>query len=270
MCKIQIHIKWLKPLGLCLLALFFASAGFAQDETLDSVAIEAVPQDGSSPIQTESTNNFDKVDSEAFPAQIRKLSDSSVSRVKRDEDYWYANLVPEKNKKEQEARSSDSKNNTEKKSVSDSGWFNTLFWIIIVGGFVAILIWYLRSSDIHLFRKPSKVVSDTGDETITEDIFELDYDKEIAAAIAAQNFRLATRLMYLRTLRELSDRGLIQYKNERTNSDYLFQLAGTSFYNDFFRLTRDFEYTWYGEFALSTEAFAIVQKDFSSFKQKLA
>ena len=76
--------------------------------------------------------------------------------------------------------------------------------------------------------------------------------------------------MYLRTLTNLSDKGLISYTHEKTNSDYLSELSGTSYYKSFFRLTRDFDYTWYGKFELNTESFALVQKDFNQFKQVLA
>jgi hypothetical protein len=269
MYKIGYDTTWLKSFRFCIIALCFACSGFAQDGATDSVTVtDSGPQIETSPIQTQAENNFDTISGGAAYVQLRKIPDSSVDRIRKDEDYWYANLAPVK-KEEQKVEKKQSQDSSERKNIFETGWFNALFWIIIVGSFVAVLVWYLASSDIRLFRKPSAVVADAGDETI-EDIFELNYDKEITAAIDAQNFRLATRLMYLQTLKELSDRELIQYKNERTNSDYLFQLTGTKYYKDFFRLTRDFEYTWYGDFPLSPDAFAIVQKDFSSFKQQLS
>lgn len=113
-------------------------------------------------------------------------------------------------------------------------------------------------------------MGDTAEEQPTEDIFEMNFEKEIQKAVAEKNFRLAVRLLYLRTLRDLSDKNLISYTHEKTNADYLFQLAGTSYYKSFFRLTRDFEYTWYGQFELSQENFSFIQNDFSSFKQQLS
>ncbi|MGZ8537630.1 MAG: hypothetical protein ACXWV9_05160 [Flavisolibacter sp.] len=142
--------------------------------------------------------------------------------------------------------------------------------MIIIGGFVAVLVWYLASSNISLFRKRSAPISLDEDEILTEDIFKIKYEKEIQSAIVSQNFRLAIRLMYLRTLRELSDRQLIQFTQEKTNSDYLNQLSNTKYYRHFFQLTREFEYTWYGKFQLSQEAFGSVEKDFNDFKQQLS
>ena len=152
----------------------------------------------------------------------------------------------------------------------DKPWVNSLVWFIIIGSFIAVLVWYLASSNISLFRKRSAAISLEEDEVLTEDIFEIRYEKEIQAAIASQNYRLAIRLMYLRTLRELSDRQLIQYTQEKTNSAYLYQLYNTKYYKNFFQLTREFEYTWYGKFQLSPEAFGLVERDFNDFKQQLS
>jgi hypothetical protein len=187
-----------------------------------------------------------------------------VKKVKSDEDYWYANVAPPREKKEQEPA---------KKPVSifNKAWFNTLFWILLVGGFVALLVWFLATSNISLFRRKIKATGEEDLEEIeTENIFELNFEKEIQKAIDAANHRLAVRLMYLRTLRDLSLCKLINYTHEKTNTDYLLQLAASPYYKNFFRLTRNFDYTWYGHFPLTQESFLLIQNDFNSFKQQLS
>ena len=76
--------------------------------------------------------------------------------------------------------------------------------------------------------------------------------------------------MYLRTLKELSEGGIIQYSQEKTDHEYVMQLFGTEYYKDFFRITRDFEYAWYGQFPISAQSFQIVQSHFSKFKIRTA
>ena len=56
---------------------------------------------------------------------------------------------------------------------------------------------------------------------------------------------------------------------ERTNSDYLAQLYNTSYYKNFFRLTRNFEYVWYGKFDISAEAFQMIQQDYKNLKEQV-
>ena len=211
--------------------------------------------------QNEKKYYFNEV-SDTQTIDERKIDDSIVNRIKADDAYWYVNEAPKKK---------ETKTNQEQKGVLQQQWFKTIFWVLLIGGFVALLVWFLASVNIRLFRKSSKII-DHGDSNKppAENIFELNYDQEVSSAITAKNYRLAVRLLYLRTLKELSDRQLIQYTNEKTNSDYLFQLSGTAYYKSFFRLTRNFEYTWYGKFELSQDSFVLMQHDFSSFKKQLA
>ncbi|MGZ5190926.1 MAG: hypothetical protein ACXWCZ_07875, partial [Flavisolibacter sp.] len=208
-----------------------------------------------------SENDFDSFSIHLPTVQVRKIQDSILKNLQNHKDYWYANQVFSKKKLIRREK---------EEPLIDRPWVNSLVWMIIIGGFVAVLVWYLASSNISLFRKRSAPISLDEDEILTEDIFKIKYEKEIQSAIVSQNFRLAIRLMYLRTLRELSDRQLIQFTQEKTNSDYLNQLSNTKYYRHFFQLTREFEYTWYGKFQLSQEAFGSVEKDFNDFKQQLS
>ena len=203
----------------------------------------------------------------------RKIPDEKLKKVRSDEDYWYVNEVPSRNRETSppaENGNGEKEKETRSRGIFNIPWLNVLFWIILIGGFISLLIWFLSTSNIHLFRKKPKQVTEETDEETTDDIFEINFERDIQKAITAKNFRLAVRLMYLRTLRDLSDRNLISYTHEKTNSDYLFQLADTRHYKSFFRLTRSFDYTWYGQFELSQDSFGVIQNDFSSFKHELS
>ena len=95
------------------------------------------------------------------------------------------------------------------------------------------------------------------------------YEREIKKAVDNKNYRLAIRLWYLLTLKESADRNIIDYRHEKTDSDYVNSLYGSSYYHNFFRLTRNFEYTWYGQFSISPETYNLLQADFSKFKNSL-
>jgi hypothetical protein len=258
MRRISIHMK-------AILMIFFLLTGttvMCQDDFGDTLAVPpppAIEEETSS--TTYSENDFDSFSFHTPTVLVREIHDSTIKKLQNQKEYWYANQPPVKKKPVKKA---------EEPSFVERPWVNSLLWFIIIGGFVAVLVWYLASSNISLFRKKSAVISLEEDEVVNEDIFEIRFEKEIQAAIASQNYRLATRLMYLRTLRELSDRQLIHFTQEKTNSEYLFQLFNTKYYKQFFQLTREFEYIWYGKFQLSPEAFSIVEKDFTDFKQQLS
>lgn len=193
-------------------------------------------------------------------AEVRKLPQEKVADLKSSDDYWYADLEPKKKERQQQ----------QQERSSSGGGLDGFIWIVILCIFTGAVIWYLASSNISLFRRPSqKITDETSEEETTDDIFAINYEKEISKAAAAGNYRSAIRFWYLRTLKELSDRNIIDYRHEKTDSEYVNALYGTRYYQDFFRLTRNFEYTWYGQFPLSPEAYQMMEKDFSTFKAGL-
>lgn len=193
----------------------------------------------------------------------RKVSDSTLKKMQEGDDFWYANAVFNKEGKK------------EKKQggyipLGQRQWFQTLIWIIIVGGFVTFLIMYLAGSEVGLFRKKSiPVNSQQGEEEMPEDIFAINYQKEIDKAAAQENYRLAVRLMFLRLLKRMSEKNVISYKQDKTNLDYLMQLYSTRYYHDFFRITRHYEYSWYGKFEVSRDAYQQISKEMLQFENQL-
>ncbi|MGN6163125.1 MAG: hypothetical protein ACTHOF_01160 [Flavisolibacter sp.] len=240
----------------CLLVFFINEAGFAQTDT---PVVDTIISQVSTTADT--LSEFSKVNN-ASAVQARPIADSIIQKLKSDDDYWYVNTVPPRQKKVEEKSSGG-------ESIFEKAWFSNLVWFLIVGSFVAILIWFLASSNIKLFRKRDVAIVDEDLEITEENIFSLDYEKEIHKAISDQNYRLAIRLWYLNILKEMADKNIIQYQHEKTNRDYLDQLDHTHYYDGFFRLTRNFEYSWYGQFPLQADGFQLLQKDFQTFKQQL-
>ncbi len=211
--------------------------------------------------------------------RLRQLPDTAIESLKRDAAFWYADSVFKTQKRQEQiqgARGQQGSNNKEQqqpsspppkrsRSFSSQSWFQTILWIVIAGGFAAFMIIYLANSNVRLFRSKNKLIEDNGEEAETEDIFAINYQKEIDKAAANGNYRYAIRLMFLRLLKNLAERNIIQYKQDRTNLDYLMQLSSTRYYHDFFRVTRNYEYSWYGKFAVTNEAYTVIKKDFESF-----
>lgn len=189
----------------------------------------------------------------------RAVGESDLVKLREDEDFWYVNEAP--------------KREAPRKPVSfkflERTWFKTLMWTLVVGGFIVILIWFLLSSNVQFFQKKSGAFDDSLQSREEENIFEIDYDAEIGKAVVAHDFRLAIRLHYLQLLKELSQKGAIQYSQGSTNSDYVIQLHGKPYGTEFFQLTRSFEYAWYGQFAISKAAFSAIETQFSNLRNQL-
>jgi hypothetical protein len=189
---------------------------------------------------------------------FRKAGDSIRAAMQGDEDFWYANTIFRKRKEETGKR----------RSFSDSGLFQFILWLFIIGGFVSFLIIYLSNSNASLFRK-SRLISQEEDDPGTDNIFAINYQKEIDKAISNGNYRLGVRLLFLQLLRGLSEKNIIQYTHDRTNFDYLLQVQQASWFQLFFRLTRNYEYVWYGHFEIDNQKFDTIKKDFTDLERQL-
>lgn len=205
--------------------------------------------------------NFNAISSESKQlVQTRNVNQAQVEKLRRDDAFWYVNTTPIREEAKPPSESFSNKLGRQK-------WFRNLMWLLMIGGFIAVLVWFLVSGNVKLFRKKRVSVSKPENIIVPENIFDINYSEEIYKAINTENYRLAIRLMYLQLLKDLSQKGIIKYKQERTNNDYVMQLYNTPYYKPFFQLTRHFEYTWYGQFLIIPEAFKTIQADFKSFKK---
>jgi len=82
-----------------------------------------------------------------------------------------------------------------------------------------------------------------------------DFEKLVKNAIETDDKRLAIRYYYLWFLRRLSDRNLIEWDIEKTNSDYLYEIKNPRTKDRFAYLSYLYDYIWYGEFALDETNF---------------
>lgn len=201
-------------------------------------------------IQKEFTGGFgDSLES------YRHIPDTAVSELRKDKAFWYANEVFEKRQAKQ------------KRPFTSQPLFQTILWIVIITGFVVFLFMYLANSNISLFRRSAGFAS-SEEESEETDIFLIDYQKEINAAVNRADYRLAVRLLFLQLLRNLSERNIIEYKPDNTNMDYLHQLRSTNLYDGFAWLARNYEYSWYGHFEIDKERFDLVKKEFEKIEYK--
>jgi hypothetical protein len=120
----------------------------------------------------------------------------------------------------------------------------------------------------NIFNRESKPIEIPYTESL-ENIHEITFDEEIEKAMAQRNYKLAVRLLYLRSLKQLSDAQLIHWQIEKTNATYLNELINTEQRQPFSVLTRQFEYVWYGDFPIDGQSFQNINTLFHDFKRSL-
>ncbi|MBS1527745.1 MAG: DUF4129 domain-containing protein [Bacteroidetes bacterium] len=165
------------------------------------------------------------------------------------------------------------KSTSPKKGGSVSAFWNVFFkYLFLVLGIVAVvfLVFRLVGVDMqNVFRRRPKAVPVPYSEFF-EDINAIRFDEEIEHALAKHNYRLAVRLLYLKCLKQLSDAGLIEWQIDKTNSDYVNELANADQRSAFRFLTRQFEYVWYGEFLIDRPVYNDISGSFHDFNKHVA
>jgi hypothetical protein len=208
----------------------------------------------------------------------RHLIDAEVSALKKEDDFWY---IPAIEKLETRLRNDpkfrDSLLHVRDRELMDENqkgllyqpWFNTLLRIIIIGIFAAAIVYFLLQNKINLFSREAASSADETSEDQHEDIFSLSYTNLIQSAEKEKDYRIAVRLMFLQTLKLLSDTNIIHYQPDYTDLHYVQQLHQTKYYAEFFNVMRSYEYTWFGKFDVSTERYTAIKNDFLKLQHKI-
>lgn len=207
-----------------------------------------------------------KVDSSLYPLTKTTALIDSAKNIAKQEDYWYvtANFETKKNKEEVEEPS----NNSGFIDFLFSDLFNVILWVLFGGIILTIILFFLTENDIIRFKKKAIPLATIEAEENEDNIFEIDFEKRIAAAEATNNFTLATRLLLFRLLKKLSTKKHIIYNPQKTNLDYQIELSSQSFSQNTSRCFYFYDNICYGDFEISKSQFVYV-KDIFNQTEKL-
>ena len=170
---------------------------------------------------------------------------------------------------EDEAASNNTLNTAEKgvgffDSLFRSDFFKILLWLI--AGIVLFFILYKLFLSKGLFSRAEKEKKNV-EELPEEELLQLgNYDKLIQDAIQASDYRLATRYLFLQSLKKMSDKEIIFYAADKTNREYMQQLP-EHLQSGFRNIARHYDYIWYGHQTLETNNFKNIQQIFKQFNQ---
>jgi hypothetical protein len=143
---------------------------------------------------------------------------------------------------------------------------------ILIGLAVVFIVYFILLligiDFLKLFKKKQASIEIPYTESL-ENIHQINFEEAIDNAISVKDYRLAVRLLYLRSLRQLSEAGLINWKIEKTNNAYLNELKDEEQRRRFSIVTRQFEYVWYGDFPVDGNSFSNINAFFLEFKNYL-
>lgn len=103
----------------------------------------------------------------------------------------------------------------------------------------------------------------------TENVHEMDFDALIANALKNKDYRLVIRFAYLKNLKQLSDKDIINWSANKTNYSYQYEINDNMLRSKFLETTLIFDYVWYGEFSVSEEQFSDIYTRMNSLNSMI-
>lgn len=207
---------------------------------------------------------------EEFKVEVRPFSEIRIEKYKMDPDFNY-----DDNQLENEDWITRIKNWINQQlatfRASKTYWtfMDFLYYglmiiamILIIRGIIkadkrGLLFGKIKSNDIIL-------------NEIEEDINELDFDVLIDAAVRSMDYKLAVRYLFLKSLQQLSLKGIIELRNNKTNYQYLLEIKNNKISNAFRITAARFEWIWYGEIPVDEKSMKSSQNEFNELFELLA
>ena len=131
-------------------------------------------------------------------------------------------------------------------SIQGDGDIRIFIYIAIALAFSALIVFLLYRHRPGLFVKAGNINRADDEE---DDIYGIDFDAAYARAMAQKDYYRAVRIVYLRTLRRLSDSQRISWQLYKTPTEYTREFLSA----DFQRMTSVFMRVRYGNYPASEE-----------------
>jgi hypothetical protein len=215
-------------------------------------------------------SSLNGVDSAEVPHEgpvFRHLPDSLVRTFRVDKDFAYAN-DPDywKKPKKREPEKTPWQENLFR--FLSGNWFR-YFLYVLMGGILAYALYrILKENNWDIFSRTARGKKGAG-ATEEEALAPEDISALLRDALAAGDYRMSVRYLFLQTLHRLGEKGMIRYHLQGTNQEYLGQMRDQPQAAAFRYLSNAYDHVWYGEFMLNAQQFERLHQYFQDFNRSL-
>lgn len=200
---------------------------------------------------------------------LNKFDQENWKKIVGNRNYEEEPEKAREKEKEKEKKSSNESNDTIEIKPWDSGLLKVVAFIFVAAVIGAVIYNLTKNLGGQGAIKINR--SDLGEtSTEIENIEDVDLRSPLAKALAEGNLKLAVRLYYLNLLKALNEGGMIRWKKDKTNREYLSELyLANYFYSEIRGLTLSYEEVWYGEHPLPAESLREIIREFETINQQV-
>ncbi len=221
-------MEWMWRIRLLLLLLLFSAKAFAQDSSF--VVIE-----------------------KENAVELKKFDEKRWEKLTKNLDY---NEEIKKKKKSSDL------------SLPDFNVNQDVVKIVVVSMVIlalVFLLWKIFGNTKFLNNRKIKSGEFSFLDEAEENLEGSDLDRFLKDALDKKQFKVAVRIYYLMSIKELMRQNFIVWKKNKTNFEYITEMRERKEFEHFCSLTRAFEIVWYGDVEISESEYAVLSPSFGTF-----
>lgn len=199
---------------------------------------------------------------EPAPIVLRRLPADTMQAIASRPQYGYMRYIDSLLRANNKAVASAPKSFSGS-PVFSRGWIRGILWAAAI---IALLViaYQIFQNQRQLFVKNQRLPSNDEPLKAAEGPHR---QQRLQQAIAQQNFRLATRYLFIDTLALLAEKGHLTMLHDKTNQQYFSELQEGELKKQFAHLMLHYEYVWYGEFLPTPNQFNTIRTAYQQFHQ---
>lgn len=244
---------------LCMVFWFYMVAATAQTEyDPDSEGVEYAETEQNRYYNSKTENTY--IDENRLQRDASELDFSEVEEFTVEEE-----KAPDREGKKQPPSEPIIPRSSTQPMNSSTG---TVLWFISFAVLLALVV-YL----IYYFAKKSKQIAEENESIVSSEyaidkkrLTTLKPETELEEALKHKDYRLAVRILFLAMLQKLMLQGKISPSIEKTNMDYVREVANESEQAQVLELTQIFESVWYGHFPADEVQYQELRTKFNLLK----
>ena len=238
--------------------------GMAQQKPVDVEEVIVVPQedDTDNEMEEDEILNLDTI----IAIRSIAISADSIQLLKKELSYL-ANLDSLLDASQQKKETSTVQKPSMNVGSPDTSLLKGLMWILAIA-FVGFVAYQLLQNKGFFKGNSRKLVTAAAEEPEEEDLLDMNIDQLLQKATEQENYTLATRYQFIKTLQLLNDKQLIDFAADKTNRQYQYELP-EKWSAAFSSLLLNYEYIWFGKEPIDVQLYEKISSLHNNFNARL-